>query len=139
MKRLIGIGNPDRGDDGVGWEVASRVRSWHTMTVTAGSFDLIDDWDADDEVVIVDAMRSGRATGATLRIDARANEVPTSAFASTHTFGPAEVVALAKAMGRLPRTLEVIGIEAGTVVHGSTMSSEVAAAATELVKELEHA
>jgi len=46
-------------DDAAGWEVASRVSTWAVRRCAAGSFGLIDGWDATDDVVIVDAMRSG--------------------------------------------------------------------------------
>jgi hydrogenase maturation protease len=138
-KRLIGIGNPDRGDDAAGWEVAARVTSWETTCTMAGSFDLIDTWDGTDDVVIVDAMQSGRPPGTIEWFDALAGDLPTFAFTSTHAFGPAEIVALARAMGRMPRSLEVVGIEVDSIDHGAELSSVVADAVTALAKELEHA
>lgn len=138
-KRLIGIGNPDRGDDAAGWEVAARVTSWATSRTSAGSFDLIESWDRDDDVVIVDAMRSGDDPGTTRWFDARCDELPVFGFTSTHMFGPAEIVALAKTMDRLPRSLFVIGIEVETMEQGAVMSPAVAGAVAAVAKELEHA
>jgi len=138
-RRLIGIGNPDRGDDAAGWEVAGRVTSWDVSRLTAGSLSLIDLWDADDEVVIVDAMKSGASRGTVVRIDAITDRLPQGQFSSTHAFGPAAVVELARTMDRLPRSLVVYGIEAGHVDHGAPMSPEVIAAVSAVAEELQHA
>jgi hydrogenase maturation protease len=138
-RRLIGIGNPDRGDDAVGWEVAGRVTSWEVSRLTAGSLSLIDLWSDEDDVVIVDAMKSGVAPGTVVRIDAINDRLPKGTFASTHAFGPAAVVELARTMGRLPRSLIVYGIEAGQVEHGSPLTPAVATAMNLVAKELQHA
>jgi hydrogenase maturation protease len=138
-RRLIGIGNPDRGDDAAGWEVAERVTSWDVTRLTAGSLSLIDLWHDDDEVVIVDAMRSGEPVGTVVRIDAIENSLPKGAFSSTHAFGPAAVVELARTMHRLPRSLMVYGIEAGHVEHGAPMCADVTAAVSAVAKELQDA
>ena len=138
-RRLIGIGNPDRGDDAAGWEVAGLVTSWETARLTAGSLSLIDLWGDDDEVVIVDAMRSDAPTGTVVRIDAIEDRLPQGSFSSTHAFGPAAVVELARTMDRLPRSLVVYGIEAGHVEHGVPMSSEVVAAVSSVAAELQDA
>jgi hydrogenase maturation protease len=138
-RRLIGIGNPDRGDDAAGWEVAGKVSSWEVSRLTAGSLSLIDLWGDDDEVVIVDAMRSGARAGSVVRIDAISDRLPQGVFASTHAFGPAAVVELARTMNRLPRSLIVYGIEVGHLGHGSPISPEVAAAIQDVARELQDA
>ena len=138
-RRLIGIGNPDRGDDAAGWEVAGQVTSWEISRLTAGSLELINLWDINDDVVIVDAMKSGAPTGTVARINAIEEILPQGAFSSTHAFGPAAVVELARTMGQLPRSLIVYGIEAGHVDHGVPMSPEVASAVSAVAEELQDA
>ena len=69
-RRLIGIGNRDRGDDAAGWRVAESVSMWESELRTAGSFDIVDLWHSGDEVVIVDAMKSGAPPGTIARFDA---------------------------------------------------------------------
>ncbi len=54
---VIGVGNRDRGDDGVGIAVAEQVTGPETHVLAAGSFDLCELWSPNDDVVIVDAMR----------------------------------------------------------------------------------
>lgn len=138
-RRLIAIGNPDRGDDGAGWIVGEQVTGWDVTFGTAGSFELIDSWDNDDEVVIIDAMRSDAPAGTVIAYDALAGDVPVGLFASTHSFGPASLAELAKATGRTPASLTIYGIEARHTTHGASLSDEVAAAVEQLIEELSDA
>ena len=73
---LIGIGNLDRGDDAAGWAVAGSVSTWQVERRVAGSFDLLDLWNADDEVVIVDAMSSGASPGTVHMFDVTEEALP---------------------------------------------------------------
>ncbi|MDJ0790645.1 MAG: hydrogenase maturation protease [Acidimicrobiia bacterium] len=135
---LIGIGNPDRGDDAAGWEVADRVSNWEARRSHGGSFDLVDAWGTGDDVVIVDAMRSGRRPGTVVQFDA-VDELPLGVFSSTHSFGPVALVELAKSMDKLPRSLTIVGIEADTFEMGAAMTPAVAEAVSVVAEELNHA
>ena len=115
------------------------VTSWEVERLTAGSLGLIDLWGDEDDVVIVDAMKSGAPTGTVARIDAITDQLPKGVFSSTHAFGPAAVVELARTMDRLPRSLVVYGIEAGHVEFGVAMSPEVVAAVSLVAEELQDA
>ena len=136
---LIGFGAPDRGDDIAGWSVADSVTSWPAERRSSGSVELVSSWDLDDDVVIVDAMRSGADPGTVRRFDAVAEPLPIGTFRSSHAFGPGAIVELARSLGRLPRTLTVYGIEIGTVEHGAPVSPEVTAAIDLVVRELDDA
>lgn len=138
-KRLIGIGNPDRGDDAAGWLVADRVTTWSVEKRMAGSLDLIQSWEGEDEVVIVDAMKSGAEAGTIMHFDALADALPQATFPSTHSFGPAEIVELARTMNRMPGSLMVIGIEVGRTDLGEPPTPAVAVAVERTIKELENA
>jgi hydrogenase maturation protease len=138
-RMLIGVGNPDRGDDAAGWVVAGRVSTWSTTQSVYADLTLMDRWESDDEVVIVDAMRSGRRPGTTIRYDVLDEHLPSGAFTSTHAMGPAELVELTRALGRFPRTMTVIGIEIENTERGAAMSQPVAEAVSSLARELEHA
>lgn len=104
-----------------------------------GSFDLIDLWDDDDEVVIVDAMQSEADAGTVLSFNGVDGSLPFGVFASTHSFGPAAVVELARTLDRLPRSLTVIGIEADELGMGRNMTPKVAEAVDRVAKELQDA
>jgi hydrogenase maturation protease len=138
-RRLIGIGNPDRGDDAAGWAVAGSVSTWEVERRVAGSFDLLDLWDEDDEVVIVDAMRSGARPGTIHMFDAADAALPVGAFASTHAFGPAAVIELARTLHRLPKSLVVIGIEVSDTTHGAPMTPAVERSVNKVSMDLQNA
>jgi len=136
---LIGIGNPDRADDAAGWDVAGRVSTWRTERRMGSSFDLIDLWNDEDEVVIVDAMQSEAEPGTVRSFDGVDGALPFGVFTSTHSFGPAAVVELARTLDRLPRSLTVIGIEADELGIGMNMTPRVTEAVDRVAKELEDA
>lgn len=137
MRRLIGIGKPADGDDAAGWEVADRVTTWSVERRIAGSFDLVNRWSNDDEVVIVDAMHSNEPAGTIMRFDMAEERPPPCVFSSTPVFGPWDIVALARSLDRMPRTLTVIGIAAQHTNHNAPMSPAVAHAVTRVARELQ--
>jgi hydrogenase maturation protease len=133
---IIGIGNRDRGDDGAGLAVAQGLAGRTTHVVDAGALDLFELWTQDDDVVVVDAMRSGAAPGTVRTFDVREDPLPEETFASTHSFGPVAGIELARALGRMPASLEVIGIEAGDFTAGSSLSPPVARAVENVTRRL---
>lgn len=141
MKRLvIGVGNPGRGDDGAGLEVAGRVRSAHALRRDNSSYELIDLWEGADEVILVDAAHSGAPAGTIHRIEANEERMPGGMLAtSTHSVGVAETVELARILGRLPPRLLIYGIEVSDVTVGGLLSPEVERAIDELVEVIDGA
>ena len=137
MERIIiGIGNGDRGDDGAGVAVAEELTECTTHVVDAGALDIFGLWNEDDNVVVIDAMRSGAAPGTIRSFDVRENPLPEETFASTHSFGPAAGIELARVLGRMPASLEVIGIEAGDFTAGSSLSPPVQRAVQDVTRRL---
>ncbi|MBR9970366.1 hydrogenase maturation protease [Magnetospirillum sulfuroxidans] len=120
---VIGIGHPFRHDDAVGWLVAERVAALKLANVTVLTHhgegtDLMARWHGFDRVVLVDATVSGTEPGV-LRCWDGAEVLPTSCFPkSSHVFGVAEGVEMARLLGRLPPFLRVIGIEAADFSAG---------------------
>lgn len=133
---VIGLGNPDRGDDAAGVRVAGRLRSVAAVESRRGT-DVMDLWADADDVVVVDATRSARPPGTVVRIDATSGELPARSFPSSHSFGLAETVELARALERLPGRLTVYGIEGACFEVGAPMSPEVVEAVEAVTAELE--
>jgi hydrogenase maturation protease len=136
---IIGIGNRDRGDDGAGVAVVEDLTGCITHVVEAGVLDMFDLWTETDDVVVVDAMRSGAQPGTVRSFDVRATPLPDETFGSTHSFGPAASIELARALGRMPASIEVIGIEAGDFTTGTSMSPQVARAVQDVARRLDNA
>ena len=143
---VIGIGNPDRGDDGVGRLVAGllRARLAQDVRVTEATGDaarLIALMQEADWVVLVDAVVSGAPPGTVHRIDCAQAAVPApGSDASSHGLGVAAAIALARTLGCLPRHCVVYGIEAASCEPGAPIAPAVAAsaqtAATRIIDEL---
>jgi hydrogenase maturation protease len=140
MKRLlIGLGNPFRSDDAAGLEVARRVRTVETHQRMTGSYELIDMWEDADEVIIVDATRSGVPAGTVRQFHPLLEPLPNRTFASTHAIGVAETIEMARRLERLPTQMVVYGIEARDVTAGTTMSPPVEEAVMRTAKGIDDA
>jgi hydrogenase maturation protease len=131
---VIGVGTVWRADDAAGLEVVAALAELEPMRgvrVCGHEGDgaaLLDLWDGAGAVVLVDSLRSGAASGTVHRIDASSTPVPVALTgASTHSFGVAEAIELARALGTLPGTLIVYGIEGGCYENETALSESVAA------------
>lgn len=136
---VIGVGNPDRGDDGAGPEVAARLGAQGVRIVEHGGdgLALIELWEGHSAVVIVDAMVTGARPGTIRRFDAAAGPLPREAFAvSSHAFGLAEAVETARALGRLPETVVVYGIEGESFTLGAGLSGRVERACRRVARDI---
>ena len=130
---VIGIGNPDRGDDAVGVQVARQVASERLDVVVLECDDpseALDAWEPEDTVVVTDAISSGGRPGDIHVVDVFEQKLPAGKWsaAGTHAFGLAAVVELARSLDLLPNRLVVVGVEAGQFDDGAPMSQAVQAA-----------
>jgi hydrogenase maturation protease len=128
---VIGIGNAWRSDDAAGLAVARLLAGTlpegvDVLEREGEPTSLIDSWEGVDSVWLVDAVSSGAEPGTVHRHDAGERELPAAIFrTSTHHFGLAEAIELARAVGRLPRTTIVYGIEGASFATGERLSREV--------------
>jgi hydrogenase maturation protease len=97
---------------------------------------LLDLFDSCDEVVIVDAVRSGAPAGTLHCFDAAAGPLPATlrSSTSTHLVSLAETIELARTLGRLPPAVTVYAIEGTRFDLGAPVSPAVAAAIDQLVR-----
>jgi hydrogenase maturation protease len=134
---VIGIGNRLRGDDAVGPLVAEAVgrrRSVRAIEHGGAGLSLIDAWQGAETVVLIDAVRSGATAGRVHRIDLIDETLDVSPWTgSTHAFSLAETLELARGLGRLPRRLVFVGVEAATFEIGADLSPAVRDAIPALV------
>ena len=125
---IIGVGNPMRGDDGAASAVVEYLRA---QDIPAYDFDgdgaeLMEMWLGQSRVIVIDAAVSGAATGTVHRFDAHQAQLPRNFFRhSTHQFGVAEAVEMARALGRLPAEMIVYGIEGENFTLGGPLSPQV--------------
>jgi hydrogenase maturation protease len=139
---VIGIGNPDRGDDAVGWAVASAIAEiCDTAVSSGGPAGLIDLWRDRSRVVLVDAVRGEGTPGEMIIVDLLSSPLPVAAVSSSHGMGPIEAVELARALDALPESLTLVGIEGKRFDHSSGLSVEArrgAAQAIEVISNWAH-
>jgi hydrogenase maturation protease len=129
---VIGVGNPFRGDDGVGHRVVDglvdRLGPVRLCWSDGEPSRLIETWAGADLAVVVDAVVTGAAPGAVLTVEAGVDELPTRSATSSHASGIGEAWALGRALGSLPRRLVIVGVEAAEVADSTELSDAVAAA-----------
>jgi len=139
---VIGVGNPHRSDDGAGHAVISRLRDIgmpdiELVTLPGEATRLIDAWAMADRVILIDASSSSLPPGSVRRFDAVSQDLPATVDgSSSHGFGVAEAVSLARNLDLLPAELVVYTIEGETFANGSGLSPRVAAAAQQLAADL---
>lgn len=132
---VIGIGNPDRADDGVGWQVARTLEGVTDTALSHGDpAHLLDLWEGRDAVILVDAVVTGGRPGSLTVLDLTDHDPPAGVGSSTHDLGPGMAVALGRALGRLPHTLLLVGVEAADFTPGSSPAGGTATGAHRAVE-----
>jgi hydrogenase maturation protease len=139
---LIGVGHEGRRDDAAGVRASRLVRAllWPQARVIeceGGATALLEAWQGESTVVLVDAMSSGAPAGTVRRLDASHGPLPAELFrGSTHDLGLPEAVELARTLGRLPPSLVVYGIEGEQFGLGTRLSYVVECAIREAALQI---
>lgn len=139
---VIGLGNSDRADDGIGLLVADRLsgRCLNGARVIARSGDmlaLIEDWEDSDAVVLIDAATLVSWPGAIHRIDLAFEDLPRDlSRSSTHAFGLADAIGLARILNRLPEHVIIYAIECASFEPGAAMTAQVAATVSDVANRV---
>ena len=139
---ILGIGNPDRADDGVGALVVARLSGRlppDVMLVVRGGdiLGLVEDWAGCDVLICVDAANPMDQPGSIHHFDATNGHLPQSgSFTSSHAFGLAEAIALAHELQALPKTVVVYAVEGACFDVGAPMTPQVTVAANEVAQRI---
>lgn len=141
MRLLLGVGNPDRGDDGVGPEVAARVARLGIpgveVATEAEPLALLEHLRRTGlgHIVVVDATVPGPEPGRVRVLPVGAARlVRRGGRAGTHALGVADAVELARALDLLPARLTLVGVEAGSSGVGAGLSGPVRARLDDVVR-----
>jgi hydrogenase maturation protease len=143
-KRILvaAIGNPNRGDDGIGLLVAEHLATTlpsdvSLLTRSGDMLGLIEDWTGYDVLICVDAAAPMGAPGRICRIDAAAGELPSGLSpTSSHAFGLAEAISLALTLGAMPQQAVVYAVEGACFDVGASMTQAVTEAAAEVARDI---
>jgi hydrogenase maturation protease len=141
--RIIGIGNPLMGDDGVGIAAAERLAAMalpegvEVVDGGTGGLTLLDLMAGADKVILIDAVSMGKAPGAVIRFTP--DEVVLAedeSVLSLHESGLPAVFSLGREMNLLPPEVAIFGVEPASVEWRMGLSPEVEAALEELVERV---
>jgi len=140
---LIGVGAQYRSDDTLGLLVARRLENlrrpgFDIVEHHGEGTGLMEHWDGYRRVIAVDAAQSGTAPVGTLHeFDAVAAPLPSGFLHySSHLFGLAEAVELARTLSGLPEQFQVFAIEGENFSHGEEITPAVAEAMESLLIKL---
>jgi hydrogenase maturation protease len=137
--RIIGCGNADRGDDAAGLLVARRLRMLgiDVQEHSGDGLELLEGWRGRDSVVLIDTVVTSGAPGTITVWDGReAPVIEDYLRSSTHAFGVAEAVKLARILDLLPERIVIYGIEGAQFEAGTGLSAPVAEACEQLAKRI---
>ncbi len=129
---IVGIGNPYRGDDAAGWAVidklAAKIGSAIKLVKQQGDVaELIDFFVHFKSVYLVDAGSWDAPIGSWQRIDVLKDPIPEETVqTSTHGFGAAQAISLARNLDQLPKKLIVYAINGGAYHISNELSGPVA-------------
>ena len=135
MTLILGLGNPLRGDDGIGPRVIEEVtrrglpEGVSSLDGGTAGLDLLNVLEGWKRVVVVDAADVGREPGQFVRFtpdQARFVEVEDSF--SLHHAGLGAVLALAEVLGKTLPELTIFGVQPARVGWGQGLSPVVEAA-----------
>lgn len=140
---VLGLGNPVMADDGVGLAALERLRADYLLprgvTLADGGtwgmrlLPMIEDH---DRVLFLDAIDTGRAPGAMVRLEGEA--IPRGLGVgklSPHQVDLQDVLAAAMLRGRLPRAMVALGLQPGRVEMRVGLTPAVAEGLDALVLE----
>jgi hydrogenase maturation protease len=137
---IIGLGNDYRRDDGVGLYVARKLRQMNLPRTTVlevgdGPGALLELWENQTPAILVDAVLSWSKPGTVFRFEAHLEPLPQKFISpsSSHGWGLAEAIEMARALNQLPPRLIVYGIEGKSFEVGLGLSRVVKKAAAEVV------
>ena len=129
---VIGIGNPLRGDDGIGPAVIAWLRE-HELPPdveaidggTAG-LDLVSMWMGHRRAILVDAANMKRAPGEWMRFTPDTVQLKDNDLQfSLHNAGLTEALALGAALGTLPDEVIVYGVQPASIDWSAGLSDEM--------------
>jgi hydrogenase maturation protease len=135
---VIGIGNPFRNDDGIGPAVAAQIEEQRLPGVRVVISDgepagLLEAWAGADLAVVVDAIHRVPACPGSIHRLTAGQLAADGTAASSHGLGMPDALRLGGALGRLPRRVVILAVEAADTGAGTELSKPVAAALPEVV------
>ena len=138
---IIGLGNPLRGDDGVGVRVAQALVEQAlpdgVEVVDGGTqgLGLVSLLAGQQRVILVDATEMGKSPGQFIRFTMEEAYLPGEDKAiSIHDAGLRDALLLAQALEVLPDELVIFGVQPASIEWDSVLSPQVEATLPDLIR-----
>lgn len=129
---VLGLGNVLCGDDGLGVVAVERLRRRGPLPEGVRLLDggtlglsLLGCFDGADDVILVDAVRTGEPPGTLVRLEGDEVAPAVRERLSCHQIGVADLLDALRWMGTLPRRLVLLGLVPRTLELGLERSAEV--------------
>lgn len=125
---IVGVGNPIRSDDSVGWHVVDKIKESGLLGISCLKIggqmsELLDLFEKYSLIYIIDAAVFDKEE-ALLRIDAIKDELPyEERLTSSHGMGLHMALKLGKELGVLPQRLIIYAIKVEDLSIGDELSS----------------
>jgi len=129
---IVGLGNADRADDGIGPLVAEKLRRLLPAGTALASprtdpIALIAEWQGFDAAICIDAASLVSKPGRIHRFDLSMAELPSDRQpVSDHVLSFAATVRLARVLHQAPQRIIIYAVEGASFAAGAPMTPEVA-------------
>ncbi len=142
---VLGLGNPLRGDDGIGPRVVEALlrrglpEGVEALDAGSAGLELLNLLDGPQRVIVIDAADVGLAPGQFARFTPdEAHLFAAADTTSFHQAGLAEVLALARALDRPLPELVIFGVQPASMEWGEGLSPAVEGVVTRVVEALQN-
>jgi hydrogenase maturation protease len=127
---IVGVGNPYRHDDVAGWAAIDLLQQKQIEGITlqkirAETLELIDFFSSYPTIYLIDAFQKEDETDSFERIDALQTSLLQHSNTSSHGFGIAHTIELARQMDMLPQKLIIYAIAAHHFSIGQQISDAI--------------
>jgi hydrogenase maturation protease len=137
---VLGVGNTLLSDEGIGVRVIEKLQLDYLLPPEAVVIDggttgmeMLEDLSNADHIIIIDAVRGGRAPASIIRLADEQVPVFFKTKLSPHQIGLSDVLATLAFIGEQPGGVTVIGVEPVSLETGMALSPQVEARLPELM------
>ena len=137
---VLGVGNTLLSDEGIGVRAIEKLQLDYILppevvVIDGGTtgMEMLEDLSNADHLIIIDAVRSGRAPAAIVRLADEQVPVFFKTKLSPHQIGLSDVLATLAFIGEQPGGVTVIGVEPVSLETGMALSPQVEARVPELM------
>jgi hydrogenase maturation protease len=138
---ILGVGNILLSDEGVGVRVVERLPLTYRLPpeveiIDGGTcgMEMLEDLENLDALILVDAIRGGKAPGTLIRLAGDAVPVFFKTKLSPHQIGLSDVLATLALVGKAPKYTTILGIQPVSLALGMALTPEVEARVPELMR-----